>query len=467
MRFSSEDKIRFGYGAAFILLLIAFSYSVFTTNQLLYHIRWVSKTNKILHNLEALLLELKDIDASFQNNIPVDTVQYGGYYEQSFNSIDSLCMLIRHDVGDDFVPNLRLKEIDEYIDQVRRHILVTAKGNPKDIDISGDLKSLQEIESRIIDMQTAEKALLTLRSQRLNSSSGSMAGINIAIVVIALLLVGYSLVVFNNENNEKKGANRKMIGYSQELEKKISELTVANTELSQLRGLQKFTATGRIARMIAHEVRNPLTNINLSCDQLKDLTDKNAHAVMLLDTIMRNSNRINQLVSELLNATKSQELKFRNVSINDILDETLEIAKDRIQLEHIQVVKSFEADICNVEVDVDKIKIAFLNIILNAVEAIDSANGVLTLKTESRNNKCIVKISDNGHGIEPDSLDKIFEPYYTGKSKGNGLGLTNTQNIILNHKGTVTVESEVGKGTTIIVELDFSKRENEEVFSKL
>lgn len=454
MKFSSEDRVRFGYGAAFLLLLIAFSYSIFTTNQLLLHIRWVSNTNRILHNLEALQLQLKDVDASLQGKPARDTT-LKGYYAQSFNSIDSLCTLIQHDIGSDYVPNLRLREINQDFFDARERIGSLDK-SPSAHDLEEVDRLLLRISSRVADMQVAEKALLNLRSQRLNTSSGSMAGVNIAIVVIALLLVGYSWLVFSNENTAKKSANNRMVGYSRRLEQKIHELTDANVELSQLRSLQKFTATGRIARMIAHEVRNPLTNINLSCDQLKDLVAPGEQGDMLLSTIMRNSHRINQLVSELLNATKVQELTFRSESINTILDETLEIARDRIQLEHIRLQKFYDPQICHVNVDVDKIKIALLNVILNAVEAMDSGSGVLSLTTESRNNKCVISISDNGHGIDKDSLDKIFEPYYTEKSKGNGLGLTNTQNIILTHKGTINVESEPGKGTTFTIALDFA-----------
>jgi signal transduction histidine kinase len=283
-----------------------------------------------------------------------------------------------------------------------------------------------------------------------------MEDINIAILIIALLLAGYSWVIYNNENTAKKNANIMMVEYAQELEKKIKELTDANNELTQLRSLQRFTFTGRIARMIAHEVRNPLTNINLSCDQLRGSVNKSNETQMLLDTIVRNSGRINQLVSELLNATKVQELKFRRVSINDLLNETLEIAKDRIKLEHISVKKDYDANICDVEVDTDKMKIAFLNVILNAVEAMDAGQGVLELKTIARDNKCVVLVKDNGHGIDRESLEKIFDPYFTGKSNGNGLGLTNTQNIILTHKGLIEVESTPGKGTTSTIILDFA-----------
>lgn len=462
MKLSAENKVRFGYGAAFLILLVAFSYSVFTTDQLLYHIQWVGKTNRVLHNLEGLMMEVRDLDASFKNGMELDTINYASFYKQHFSSIDSLWNLISEDTRREFISQRRLVDIRTNMDTIHGLVIkaVDARNrHSRRVDqYNGEaFKVVQRVESRVSDMQVTEKALLNLRSQRLNNSSGSMEDINIAILIIALLLAGYSWVVYNNENTAKKNANIMMVEYARELEKKIKELTDANNELTQLRSLQRFTSTGRIARMIAHEVRNPLTNINLSCDQLRDAVNETSQGPMLLDTIVRNSGRINQLVSELLDATKAQELKFRRVSINDLIDETLEIAKDRIKLEHISVKKDYDMNICDVEVDADKMKIAFLNIILNAVEAMDAGQGVLELRTIARDSKCVVLIKDNGHGIDQESLEKIFDPYYTGKSNGNGLGLTNTQNIILTHKGSIEVESTLGVGTTFTIVLDFAK----------
>jgi len=82
--------------------------------------------------------------------------------------------------------------------------------------------------------------------------------------------------------------------------------------------------------------------------------------------------------------------------------------------------------------------------------------GKLIVETKAENNKCVIEIIDNGSGIDKDSMAKLFEPYFTNKPKGNGLGLTNTQNIILNHKGTISVESEEGRGTRFRIELDFA-----------
>jgi signal transduction histidine kinase len=170
--------------------------------------------------------------------------------------------------------------------------------------------------------------------------------------------------------------------------------------------------------------------------------------------ISRNSRRINQLISDLLDSTRISELKYIKSSINDVLDSSLEFASDRIELKQILVAKDYDRNICPVLVDVEKIKIAFLNIIINAIEAMDDC-GTLHLSTETRNNRCIVKITDTGKGLSKEDLGRLFEPYFTTKENGTGLGLTNTQNIILAHNANINVESELGKGTSFTISFAF------------
>ncbi|MEO9210408.1 MAG: ATP-binding protein, partial [Ginsengibacter sp.] len=103
----------------------------------------------------------------------------------------------------------------------------------------------------------------------------------------------------------------------------------------------------------------------------------------------------------------------------------------------------------------EKVKIAFLNMIVNAIEAMGEM-GELNISTENYKEKCVVKISDNGIGMDKTHMDRLFEPYFTTKEHGNGLGLANSQNIILGHGGSVTAESEPGKGTSFIISFKFS-----------
>ncbi|POY39169.1 hypothetical protein C3K47_01345 [Solitalea longa] len=215
---------------------------------------------------------------------------------------------------------------------------------------------------------------------------------------------------------------------------------------------QKLDATERVARTIAHEVRNPLTNVNLALEQLKlEINDTENNYDFYFDIIQRNCKRINVLITQLLNSTRAEYLELQKKSVNTLIDETLELAIDRITLNEIKVEKDYMLPDCEISVDNDKIKIAILNIIINAIEAMLPQKGVLKIKTTCEQDKAIVEIADNGTGIKPENLGKLFEPFYTEKQNGSGLGLTSTQNIILTHAGSIDVESKLGYGTRFIL----------------
>jgi signal transduction histidine kinase len=210
----------------------------------------------------------------------------------------------------------------------------------------------------------------------------------------------------------------------------ISDISKRKNALKELMDSEKLAVTGRVSRTIAHEVRNPLTNIDLS---------------------LQNSQRINQLITELLNSSKPTQIEVTECNVNMLLDDTLQLAIDRIHLKKIRLVKQFGDNIPAVMLDAEKIKTALLNLFINAVEAMEEEKGVLTIRTRNAANRCVIEVQDNGSGISKDNLDNLFVPFFSKKSKGMGLGLTAAQNIIISHKGTIDVESTVGKGTRFTV----------------
>jgi len=233
----------------------------------------------------------------------------------------------------------------------------------------------------------------------------------------------------------------------------IKDLTAIKAKEEEELNLKKFSSTGRIARLLAHEVKNPLTTILLSADQLDmELPDAvKEESGDLIDVIRRNCDRINHLVTQLLDSTRFTELDTKEHSINDLLDDALAEVQDRIELKGISVQKVYQPEICKIQVDAEKVKIAFINLIVNAIEAIQEEEGKLVLKTSVKDKVCKVEIKDNGKGIPPENIERLFEPFFTSKVSGSGLGLTNTQNIILSHGGSIRVKSEVGRGTTFLI----------------
>ncbi|NSL89673.1 PAS domain S-box protein [Chitinophaga sp. Mgbs1] len=235
----------------------------------------------------------------------------------------------------------------------------------------------------------------------------------------------------------------------------IQDITDKKREEQEKQYQEKFVITGRIARVIAHEVRNPLTNILLAVSQFKDQDEivADEETTVYTDIIERNCTRINQLITELLDSTRMIELHTAEHDINDLVKSALLLASDRIRLDEISLQEQLSAEEIFVNADDEKVIIAFLNIIINAIEAMTPGKGILTIRTIRIQDKAQLQITDNGSGIPEDRLSRLFDPFYTSKTKGTGLGLTSTQNILLNHKGTIHVDSKQGKGTTFTITL--------------
>ncbi len=228
----------------------------------------------------------------------------------------------------------------------------------------------------------------------------------------------------------------------------VHDLTLRKQAELDLLMAERLSLTGKMARTIAHEVRNPLTNLNLALSQLRHEIPENSESGKLYgDIIERNANRIEQLVGELLKSSKPKELHLQLVSIPEILGETINLAVDRLKLNQMRLLVNYEKNLPKILVDRDKIQVALLNIIINAIEAMIPGKGLLCVNASLNKRILTVTISDNGKGIAPSDIGKLFDPFFTGKYGGMGLGLTSTKNILNSHCAHVDVVSELDKGT--------------------
>lgn len=209
-------------------------------------------------------------------------------------------------------------------------------------------------------------------------------------------------------------------------------------------------ANHQLVRTLAHEIRNPLTNINLSVNQLD--AEVGEDLKLYTDMIRRNSDRINSLLTELMSIAVPASLALLPLEVNELIEETLLSAEDRVKLKGVNLEKDLNVS-CTINANKEKLKIALLNIIINGIEAINKAGGKLSISTYSTTGQVHIKISDSGPGIAPEHIDKLFQPYFTGKKNGIGLGLASTDAIVKVHKGSISVSSVQDVGTTFIVSL--------------
>jgi len=214
---------------------------------------------------------------------------------------------------------------------------------------------------------------------------------------------------------------------------------------------EKLAAAGRLVRTLAHEVRNPLSNIHMSVEQLEASGTITADDKVFLEIIQRNGKRINDLITELLDSSRPTEMRYRPVALQDVLEETIKIARDRVTLKQIDIQVKYPQVPSIIQADEEKLRIAFLNIVINATEAITTADGRIDIELLPLGGNYRVQITDNGCGIAHEDLPRLFEPYFTSKRNGMGLGLASTLNILQAHRGVVDVKSQVGIGTTFLI----------------
>lgn len=452
------DRTRWGYLTAFIILLISYIISFVSVQNLMKQSALVNHSNDVIHGLENVVSYVTQGESAARGYLITNNKEFLSKYYSSRNKADSALQSVKFlTVGN----STQQKNIDSLKALINNKFLWIDSALSifnSTHSITGDILSagaaqMKKVEIFTEQVKNEEKKIFRERNNYLGKYSDIIKAFTIISLIVAVLLTIYSIVIFNKENKAKHEASEKAASFRKQLELRIDDLAALNAELIELRNIEKFAATGRISRTIAHEVRNPLTNINLAAEQLQGEISPSDDVRFLFEMISRNSQRINQLISDLLDSTKASELKYAQASINDVLNESLELAADRINLKHIKVIKNYDDNIYPVLIDAEKIKIAFLNIIVNAIEAMNDY-GTLSLLTESNKERCMIKITDTGKGLSKDDLARLFEPYFTTKEKGKGLGLTNTQNIILSHSARISAESELGKGTSFTISFD-------------
>ena len=223
----------------------------------------------------------------------------------------------------------------------------------------------------------------------------------------------------------------------------------------KLKKSEQLSLIGQLSSGIAHEIRNPLNFLTLSIGHLKEriseekISDKEELAE-LLDNLVKEDYRINELIHNFLFLGKTIALHREHISPGDLINEALVTIKDKVR-SGIEVKTSCD-EAGEIFCDREYIRLSLINLIVNAIQSINDS-GQVRIECSDQDGMTCMSVSDTGHGIAEDELDRIFEPYYSTKKLGIGLGLAITKRFVEEHGGTISALSQVGKGTTMMIRL--------------
>lgn len=267
------------------------------------------------------------------------------------------------------------------------------------------------------------------------------------------IIVNLSRSLIKDENGEVLGsiAIVKDVTQIKELEKQIQHS-------------DKLALIGQIAAGIAHEIGTPLNVISGNAEYIMMEMGENNPYKEELETIISQAERIANLIKQLLEFARPRKPNYTKVNVNNELYHVVELLKHQFEKSNIKLNLKFSEDIPSIYADCSQIHQVFLNIIVNAIQAINQ-NGVIEIETFAKDGYVNIKFRDNGVGILPEHIHKIFEPFFTTKEagKGTGLGLAVSKRIIDEHNGKIEVESTPGKGTVFTVKFPtYIKKEDKE-----
>lgn len=234
----------------------------------------------------------------------------------------------------------------------------------------------------------------------------------------------------------------------------IKDLTEKHALEENLRRQEKLTAMGQLASGVAHEIRNPLNAIGMISQRLDKEFEPNSDSEEfheLTKIITAESQRINTIIMQFLQFARPAKLNLEIANLNELIESTVLLLKSQAEQLNVKISAHLQP-LPYTSLDKNQIKQALLNLMRNSLEAMQE-NGRIEIRTSLTEfkNEILVEISDTGKGINPETLHKIFNLYFTTKSRGTGLGLSLVHQIISQHNGRMEVESEVGKGTTFYV----------------
>lgn len=238
----------------------------------------------------------------------------------------------------------------------------------------------------------------------------------------------------------------------------LKDLSEIRTLRSQIVRNQRMATIGSLAAGVAHEIRNPLSSIKGFATYFRERYQSVPDDQKIADIMIQEVDRLNRVVGQLLDFSRPLSLSRKPVHIRNLISDSLALVRQKAEEKNIAISMDVVPENITARIDPDQIRQVLLNLHLNALEAMDSGSR-LSVSAKKDSNMLQIRIQDTGCGILPEHLSRIFDPYFTTRSSGAGLGLAIVHNIIEAHEGRIEVESRPGEGTAITLHLPDSEEE--------
>jgi len=327
-----------------------------------------------------------------------------------------------------------------------------------------------DLEARVVTVnQMAERILARKREEIEGSSFEQTFGFYSPFGQIMVETLSRERGIFHSEMELKKGEGSLWLTISTSLltdgaGKKMGALAVFQdiTEIKALEGrlrqADRLAALGTVSAGLAHEIKNPLSAIKTFVQLLPKKSQSSTFMEKFNITVPREIDRINQLVEDLLELTRSRKRPWTLFNINPLILQVIELHGEEMKRKEIVFKNHLDQTLPSIEGDPDSLYRAFSNIVINSIQAMPNG-GILTVFSEKDPVSFMVKIIfiDTGIGMDEKTTKNLFNPFFTTKDKGVGLGMALTHKIIEDHQGTIEVMSEQGKGSSFVLRLPVTK----------
>ncbi len=349
-------------------------------------------------------------------------------------------------------------------DSYFRYVVDSMKSGVITINLEGEIMVINEVARAILELE--EEKLIGKACEKALGTYPEIAG-------LLTDSFKYNYLPDRAEIEIKRGAESKIIGFTLSLIKAQGKVIGSLfffkdlTKMEQLREREllkdRLAALGQMAAHLAHEIRNPLASIEISAGLLRRKVPQAGDAFNLLENITNEVSRLNHMVTECLEFVKPVKLDKKDISLVDVIRKSITIAKSFFK-DDVYIAFKHDEEMPLISADPGLVKDMLINVLKNACESKEGAVRVLVLLKLLKPSKrakenlheygsFLISVEDNGFGISEDVINKVFNPFFTTKDRGSGIGLSMVQKIVDAHKGRIDLDSKAGVGTKFSIYL--------------